>query len=86
MNRIEDAKKKYEDIPVPEVLGQRVQAAVARSKKQQRKKRITRLFYRAAGRSLTAAAAVVAVFYPDGKYKYRICGYGQRDSCCRRGG
>lgn len=43
MNRIEDAKKKYEDIPVPEVLGQRVQAAVARSKKQQRKKRITRL-------------------------------------------
>lgn len=62
MNRMEDAKKKYEDIPVPEALGQRVQAAVARSKKQQRKKRITRLFYRAAGRSLTAAAAVVAVF------------------------
>ena len=36
MNRMEDAKKKYEDIPVPEALGQRVQAAVARSKKQQR--------------------------------------------------
>ena len=86
MNRMEDAKKKYEDIPVPEALGQRVQAAVARSKEAAEKETDHAPVLQGGRQKPDSRCGRGGCLYPDGKYKYRICGYGQRDSCCRRGG
>lgn len=61
MSRMEDAKKKYESVPVPEELDQRIRRAIARSEKK-KKKWMELSGVRTAKRSLATAAAFTAVF------------------------
>lgn len=67
MKQMEDAKKRYEEIPIPEELSERVQEAIAlSSRKHEEEQKVIRLnknrtrkaFYR----SLATAAAVTAAF------------------------
>lgn len=62
MSRMENAKKKYESVPVPEELDQRVRMVIARSEKNRKKKWAEFLVIRTAKRSLATAAALTAAF------------------------
>lgn len=64
MNQLEDAKKKYDDIPIPKELSKRVQEAIEYSEEMRQKKEkvIQMKRRRIAGRSLGTAAAIAVAF------------------------
>ena len=61
MNKLEEAKKKYEEIPIPEELSKRVEEAI-RSSEEKRKKNDWKKRKKYIIRSIEAAAAGVAIF------------------------
>ena len=64
MNQLQDAKKRYEEIPIPDDLSVKVQEAIERSSQKRRENsRIIRAGYRRfLSRSLGTAAAAMIVF------------------------
>lgn len=64
MSRLDDAKKNYDDIPIPEELSKRVQEAINHStaRRAEKQKVIQMRKRRMWGRSVGAAAAVVLTF------------------------
>ena len=58
MNRMEDAKREYDNIPIPEELDSRVRAGIAQGKRRSRR-------HGAALRTVGTAAACFVVVFAD---------------------
>ena len=85
MRQIEDARKRYEEIPIPAELSGRVRAAIVRSEEKNTNGQDTQKTQDMGNMCRYGSSPCTGIYYGV-KHKHSFCGNGGRTPCHRSSG